>query len=171
MSKVLYIFAVFLLLSLPVMGNDVAEKHVPEAKIVGTGRLSVMFWSVYDATLYAPKGKWDSDTTFALSIRYFREIDGKDIAERSVEEIRKQGFSDEAKLNQWYTQMQSLFPNVKNGTELIAVRTPEKSTDFYGDGRFIGGISDPDFGVHFFNIWLSEKTSEPELRKKLLGLL
>jgi hypothetical protein len=171
MRKSWSLFALFLLLASPVMANDVAEKYVPDAQIVGTGRLSVVFWSVYDATLYAPKGQWNADAPYALSIQYLLEIEGKDIADRSAEEIRKQGFSDEEMLTQWQTQMQDLFPNVKEGTELTAVLNPQKSTDFYFDGQFIGSIKDPDFGGHFFNIWLSEKTSEPALRKKLLGLL
>jgi hypothetical protein len=170
MRNVFLLLALFLLAS-PVMAGDVAEKYVPDAEIVGTGRLSVVFWSVYNATLYAPKGQWHADAPYALSIHYLVEIEGKDIADRSAEEIRKQGFSNEAILKQWQTQMQDLFPNVKEGTELTAVRNPQKSTDFYFDGQFIGSIQDPDFGTHFFNIWLSEKTSEPTLRKKLLGLL
>jgi hypothetical protein len=42
-------------------------------------------------------------------------------------------------------------------------------TIFFRDGAEIGRISDPDFGRAFFNIWLSQRTSAPELRAQLLG--
>lgn len=170
MRKIFTFFVLLFLSASPVTASDVVQKHVPGAKQVGTGRLSILFWDVYDATLYAPEGKWDSRRSYALSIDYFREINGADIAKRSAEEIRKQGFSDEAKLSMWQAQMREIFPDVKNGSELTAVFTSQKSTDFYSDGAHIGSIKGAEFGTYFFNIWLSENTSEPELRRKLLGL-
>ena len=171
MRKLFALFVIFLLSVSPVMANDVAQKYVPNAAQVGTGRLSVVFWDVYDATLYAPNGKWNADTPYALSIDYFREIEGTDIADRSTEEIRKQGFADETTLDSWQEKMRGIFPNVKNGANITAVFTAQKSTIFYANGKPIGSIKDASFSTQFFNIWLSEKTSEPALRKKLLGLI
>jgi len=170
MHKLLLLITVFCLSASPAMANDVAQKYIPSAKKVGTGKLIFMLWDAYDATLYAPNGKWDPRKPYALSIQYFRKINGGDIAQRSVEEIRKQGFSDEAKLEQWGKEMQRIFPDVKQGSELTAVFSAQKSTEFYFGGKHIGSIKGAEFGTRFFNIWLSEKTSEPELRKKLLGL-
>ena len=170
MHKFLLFFAIFLLLASPMAANDVVQKYIHNAKQVGSGRLSVLLWDVYDATLYAPQGKWNANAPYALSIHYFREIEGADIAERSIEEIRKQGFVDEIKLGKWHTQMRQIFPDVQNGTELTAVFTADTSTNFYAGGKYIGSITGAEFGTHFFNIWLSEKTSEPALRQKLLGL-
>lgn len=170
MRKLWAIFTLSLLLSLPVMANEVMHKYVPNGKQVGSGTLSFALWEVYDATLYAPDGKWDAHNPYALSIHYFMDIDGSDIAERSVEEMQKQGFSDTAKLKLWHEQMRRIFPDVKDGTVLTAVFIPNKSTHFYAGSKHIGSVEGNEFGIHFFNIWLSEKTSEPALRKKLLGL-
>lgn len=147
------------------------QSAIPGAKVVGKGRLSIAFWDVYDATLYAPQGKWSPVTPFALSIHYFREIEGKDIADRSVKEIRQQGFADEVKLAAWNTQMKSLFPDVKNGSVLTAVFYPDKETVFYDGEKQIGSIKGEEFAKYFSGIWLGEKTSEPELRQELLGAL
>ncbi len=143
---------------------------IPNAAIVGHGVLSYAFWDVYDATLYAPQGKWNPNKPFALSLEYHFEIDGKEIANRSVQEMRKQGFSDEVKLAAWNAQMKSIFPDVENGTVLSAVYMPGKQTIFYDGDGVIGEIKGDEFGKWFFGIWLSEKTSEPELRRALLGL-
>lgn len=150
--------------------SEVVYTSVPDASVVGHGKLNYIFWDVYDATLYAPHGRWSPQNPFALSIKYHCNLEGKDIADRSVEEMRKQGFSDEIKLATWNGQMKSIFPDVKNGTVLSAVYIPGKQTIFYEDDKAIGAIKGDDFGKLFFGIWLSEKTSEPDLRRALLGI-
>jgi len=170
MRKALLLFLCWFTAASLAQASDATKISIPHAEIVGAGRLSIAFWDVYDATLYAPYGEWREGGAQALSIRYLREIEGGDIADRSAEEIHKQGFNDEEKLKNWLAQMHNIFPNVKHGEMLTAVFTPSKSTVFYHDNKRIGAISGEAFGKHFFGIWLSEKTSEPRLRKKLLGL-
>ncbi len=150
---------------------SIVNHIIPDAEIVGEGRLTLLFWDVYDATLYAPEGTWNSKKPFALTLSYLRDLEGSDIAERSVEEIQKQGFNDETKLSKWHQEMQDIFPDVRHGTELTGVHIPGRATHFFEDGKKIGTITDPEFGQYFFDIWLGEKTSEPGLRKQLIGLL
>ena len=154
----------------PAMSADVILKSIPNAQVVGEGTLRVAFWDVYHATLYAPSGTFNQRQPFALSIRYMREIEGADIAKRSVEEMRNQGFVDESALARWQTQMVSIFPDVQDGTVLSAVFFPGKETVFYRGNEKIDAIRDAVFTRQFSNIWLSEKTSEPKLRKQLLGM-
>jgi hypothetical protein len=144
-------------------------RKIPDAAVVGEGRLSFAFWDVYDATLYAPRGEMNQQAPFALSIRYMREIEGADIAERSVEEMRAQGFADETRLTSWNQQMKEIFPDVKDGTVLTAIFIPGGETMFYEDNTPVGTIKDAEFTRWFSDIWLSEKTSEPGLRRELLG--
>ena len=148
---------------------EVVHISVPEASIVGRGTLTYAFWDIYDATLYAPQGKWDKNKPFALSIKYNWPLEGKSIADRSVQEMRKQGFQDEVKLATWNTQMKAIFPDVRQGTVLTAVRAQGGKTVFYEDNKMIGSIKGDEFGQYFFDIWLSEKTSAPDLRRNLLG--
>jgi hypothetical protein len=151
--------------------QTVVEKYIPDAQRVGEGRLSYMVWDVYDARLYAPAGSWNQSKPFALSLHYLMNLDGKDIADRSVEEMRKQGFTDEVKLAAWNAEMKRIFPDVSDGTVLTGVFNPGGPTYFYRNEQKIGTIMDPAFGKYFFDIWLSEKTSEPELRQALLGMM
>ena len=104
----------------------------------------------------------------ALSLTYLRHLAGKDIADRSIVEIRKQGFTDEAKLGDWRGQLRAIMPDVKEGTTLTGVLTATGQTEFCRNGSRIGTIRDPDFGPRFFDIWLGPKTSAPGLRAKLL---
>ena len=146
------------------------ENLVPEAALVGEGRLNYMIWEVYDAALFAPKGQWDQDKPFALKLSYLRSLKGKAIADRSVEEMRKQGFSDEVKLATWHSQMREIFPDVDADVSITGIRTENGETVFYKNNEEIGRIRDLEFSKTFFNIWLSPKTSEPELRAQLLSL-
>lgn len=155
----------------PVHAVEYISSHIPDAKAVGEGRLSFMMWDIYDARLYAPAGSWSKEKPFALELSYLREVSGEKIADRSVEEMRNQGYTNEVKLADWHTQMRDIFPDVNEGNILTGVYANNGETIFYKDDNEIGRISDPEFGLQFFNIWLSEKTSAPDLRRKLLGML
>jgi hypothetical protein len=168
--KIIIVLSVFLAYPQSVSATEVIMSSVQGASIVGRGILSYILWDVYEATLYAPKGRWDPQKPFALSIEYYRTIEGKDIADRSVQEIRKQGFTDEVKLAAWNTQMKTFFPDVTEGTILSAVYAPAQQTTFYNGNNLVGTIKGDEFGRLFFGIWLDEKTSEPRLRRALLGL-
>jgi hypothetical protein len=142
---------------------------VPEARMVGEGRMRYLLWDVYDARLYAPQGQYRDNASFALSLQYLRALDGEDIARRSVEEMRKQGFDNEVKLAAWFGEMHRIFPDVQAGDQLTGVYVPGQPTRFYSGTTLIGEVHDKDFGPWFFAIWLSSKTSAPDLRASLVG--
>lgn len=148
---------------------DSVKSAVPQAEIVGSQLFTYLFWDVYTATLFAPEGKWTPNKPFALKLDYARNLKGKKIAQRSIDEMREQGFSDDEKLQQWDAQMSVIFPDVKEGDTLIGIATKSRYTDFYFNGRLVGSIEEAAFTEHFFNIWLGEKTSEPEFRQALLN--
>lgn len=150
--------------------KETALASVPNASVVGSGILTYLIWDIYKATLHAPKGRWSFSHPFALSIEYYKEVKGTDITDRSVEQMRNQNFNDELKLHNWKEKMRAIFPDVKVGTVLWAVYLPGKQTNFYLSNNLIGTIEDDDFGKLFFGIWLDEGTTEPQLRKNLLGL-
>lgn len=167
--KLALLMAYLLGFASPAFGDEF-KRLIPDARMVGEGTLSMAFWDVYDARLYAPEGRMVGELPYALSIHYMREIRGSDIADRSVEEIRKQGFTNETKLAEWNRQLKQIFPDVKNGTVLSAVFLPDKETIFYDGDNRIGIVKDAEFTRWFSDIWLGERTSEPQLRRKLLGL-
>lgn len=149
--------------------TQVIDNFVPNAKVVGSGRFSVLFWDVYDAALYAPDGKWQQDQPYALALTYLRDLDGEDIAKRSIEEMRKQGLTDDATLSRWQQRMAALFPDVEENTVLTGIADEKGYTQFYQGEQFLGSVEDADFTRYFFGIWLSENTSEPKFRKRLLN--
>lgn len=147
------------------------ETYIPNAKLVGNATFSFALWDVYHAELYTQSGTFDEHAPHALTLHYFLELKGADIAQRSVKEMKAQGFTDASKLLEWHTKMRDIFPDVHKGTELTAIFLPSKATYFYQGNQSIGSIEDSEFTKQFAAIWLGQKTSEPQMRKKLLGML
>lgn len=180
-------FSIFLsvCLSIPVWAAQVTEKptqiestidiaqvksFVQPTNLVGKARLSYLFWDVYDAQLFAPQQNFSAQGKYALSLRYLMDFSGPDIAERSLDEMRGQGYRDQEQLKRWLVEMLAIFPDVQAGDELLGVRSVTGSSYFFYNGSAIGEVSDPLFADAFFGIWLAPNTSEPKLRKKLLGI-
>jgi hypothetical protein len=165
-----YLLSLAVLVSLSINAKAIST-YMENPKPVGEARLEVMFWDIYDAKLIAENGKFDPDKPFALSLTYLRDFKGKNIASRSIDEMRKQGMRDEMKLAKWYEKMEQVFPNVNEGENLTGVVDDKGYSHFYFNEQKVGSIEDQEFSKWFFNIWLSERTSEPEIRQKLLGSL
>jgi hypothetical protein len=146
------------------------QHYIENPQKVGEARLRMWFFDIYDASLIAPNGKFTDQSPFALSLTYLRDFDGIDIASRSIDEMRKLGMKDEMKLAKWYEQMQRIFPNVKDGQTITGLVDKQRFSHFYFEEQELGAIEDTEFSQWFFNIWLSENTSEPKMRKQLLGL-
>lgn len=143
---------------------------VPEAAVVGEGIYSYLFWDLYTATLYAPRGVWQDGQPFALRLRYLTNLKGRKIAAASRDEIARQNVATEAQLTAWEQQMAAIFPDVGPGRTLTGVVSQDGHTRFYDGDREVGTIADPAFGKAFFNIWLGESTRDPALRARLLGV-
>jgi hypothetical protein len=154
----------------PLSFEQITQQYIKNPKVVGEARLKFMFLKIYDAKLSAANGLWNADSPFALSLTYLRDFAGEEIASRSVDEMRNIGYDDEVLLAKWYEQMRAVFPNIKEGENITGVMDENKNTHFYHEGALIGSIDDKTFTQSFFGIWLNEKTSEPKMRKQLLGL-
>ncbi len=124
---------------------------------------------VYDVRLWTQMKPFSHAEPFAVELVYDMSLSGKDIAERSVTEMRAQGYNDESKLKRWGEQMAKIFPDIKQGDTLIGLSIPAKEARFYTREKLIAVVPDPEFAKAFFDIWLSEKSSEPKLRLRLLG--
>jgi len=139
-----------------------------KADKVGQGKLRVMFFNIYDIALYSPQGFFRKGKPLVLYITYLRPLSAEKILEYSLKEIRKQGFENQTKLKIWEKELKTIFRPVYQGTVLIGVLTVKGETIFYYNGEWLGSIQDKEFGSCFFDIWLGDKTSVPQLRKELI---
>ena len=145
----------------------------PTALLQGQGRLRFFGLQVYDIRLWAARGRvgtddWDQ-RALALEIEYRRALAGRQIAERSLEEMRRAGPVDTAAAGRWMLTMTRLFPDVNAGDRITGRHEPGVAADFFVNGSPRGEVRDAEFARLFFGIWLAPWTSEPKLRSALLG--
>lgn len=158
--------AVFAGLGMP--GGHASESFSP----LGKATLRWFGLKIYDVQLSVTPGFTAErffDSPFALELTYARKLYGKAIAERSIEEMRKQGLGSPGQHAQWLKLMEQTFPDVAANDRLRGVHLPGQGAQFFFNNRLINTINDPAFSQAFFSIWLSANTSEPDLRKMLLG--
>jgi len=57
---------------------------------------------------------------------------------------------------------------VVQGDRITGVHLPGQGAEFWVNGQRAGLLADPQFARLFFGIWLDERTSEPQLRARLI---
>lgn len=144
----------------------------PPLRLRGQGRLRFFGLHVYDARLWTAPGfapeRW-AEAPLALELEYARTLYGKAIAERSVDEMRRQGEISGERAERWLAEMARLFPDVNAGDRITGIQQPGAAAVFHVNGRHVGEVRDAEFTRRFFGIWLSPQTSEPGLRQQLVG--
>ena len=141
---------------------------LPGAQQVGQGVFKRFGWSIYEAKLYAPGGRFDSNKPYALSLTYERTIAGDRLVQASLDEMRKLGAPVDERPD-WGPALSKVLPSVSKGVTLTGVYRPGEGATFYQQDREIGSVDDA-LARMFFAIWLDPRTSEPGLRQALLGV-
>jgi hypothetical protein len=104
-----------------------------------------------------------------LELQYLRGFKAEAIAQRSLDEMKRQAPISEPQSQAWLKAMQNLFPDVQKGDRITQVHTPNLGAEFWVNGRLLGRVNDPQFAQLFFGIWLSPQSSAPDVRKALLA--
>ena len=158
----------------PAAGDTRAELQqvLPQAQLVGKGRLTFWGFQVYDARLWATPGFGAGSFTaepLALELAYLRDFDSRAVAERSISEMRRAAPVSELTAEKWMNAMARVLPDVKKGDRVMGIHRPGVGASFWMNGKPLGDIRDAEFARLFFGIWLAPTTSEPGLRTALLA--
>lgn len=146
---------------------------LPAARLLGSGTLRFLALPIYDARLWAGEGfdpQEPAGAPLALELVYRRALDGARIAERSLVEMQRVAGIGAEQGQRWLVAMQALFPDVRSGDRLTGLHLPGAGLRFFLNAKPIGELRDPEFARRFLAIWLGPNTSEPALRRALLGL-
>jgi len=149
--------------------------ELPSARLAGQGAYRWFGLKIYQAQLWIGSQGFQpaapGTARFALDLQYAHAFDGREIAQKSIEEIQKLGFGTNDQRQTWLAQMEACFPQVEDGTHLTGVHLPGSGVRYYRDGKWICEIKDHEFATAFFAIWLDPRTSAGQLREQLLGNL
>lgn len=143
----------------------------PDASWTRTGeaRLRKYLLHIYDAELWSAAPRWSPDAPFALAITYARGFGSRELVDRTQAELERMGEWDRMAEARWRAELARAFPDVRPGDRLVGVRLPDQPLRFYLNGAYYAEIEDPRLAAVFFGLWLDPRTSEPELRRRLLG--
>ncbi len=160
---------VLMLMSSPALARW--QEVLPNAQVVGGGDLRVFGFRVYTARLWSVSAPLSVDQPFALELTYHRAITREELVEASIDEIRRTsaGPVSDAQITQWQAQMEQAFVDVQEGSKITGVYLPGREARFYVGEKLHHVVQDPQFAKAFFDIWLSPKTRNPDLRDQLLG--
>jgi len=153
--------------------TDIAAA-LPQASLVGSSRLQVWGFNIYDAQLWAAptfEAARYSESTFALELHYLRDFSRAELARSSLEEMRRTTTISDGQAKAWQRKLETAISNVQRGDRILGVYLPQTRTvRFLTNGQPTGEVSDGDFAKLFFGIWLSPQTSEPAMRNALLAV-
>lgn len=159
--------------SVALANATVMKQVLPDATVIGSGSFRWLGLKLYDASLWAARTNFNPDqwqnAPLALELNYARSLEGKRIADASIDEMKKLGIGNPTQHKAWGDAMRQLFPDVDKTTQLTGVYIPGQATRFFRNGAPIGEVADPAFGPAFFAIWLHPNTTAPKLRTALLG--
>jgi hypothetical protein len=156
--------------AIPLLPAEVASE-LAGAQPQGSARLRFLGLDIYEARLWTPAGFVASAyarSPFALELNYARSLSGRFIAERSLKEMRRQGSISAEREQAWLEAMVQTFPDVKAGDRITGLHTPGVGARFWFNGQSRPAVPDSEFSRTFFGIWLSDATSEPQMRSQLL---
>ena len=145
---------------------------VPDAerwRVQGAGEMRWFGLAIYDARLWRSGVHWQSDAPYALELTYRRNISASRLVSTSIEEMMRLGEKDEQRLRQWRSELEKVFPSVREGDTIVGLHEPGRGARFFYNGKPSGSVKDAELAAAFFAIWLDPRTKAPELRARLLA--
>ena len=148
----------------------VTADPVKELDQVGTATLRVLFWTIYNSTLYSIDGEFRGiEPGIALELTYRRRITTTTLIDWTRREWQKQSLSGEQS-EEWLEILSTIWSDVKRGDVLVLKVSSDLSSEFYKNDELIGSLTDPVFTTNFLSLFTSEKSSYPKLRARLVGI-
>ena len=148
------------------------HQALPGATLWGQGQMRFFGLRIYDARLWAGPQFEAADFgayPLALELTYDRAFTGAAIAQRSIEEIERQGDLAPPQAQRWLKALAAVLPDVQPGERLTGLYQPGLGMRLWHGQQALGAIDDAELARRFFGIWLSPRTSEPGLRSALLA--
>ncbi|MDD9202285.1 chalcone isomerase family protein [Aliivibrio sp. S4MY1] len=149
--------------------NSVVAAPLQGLQSSGKSELSWFLISVYEAQLFTSSGKFQyGQYPQALEIEYYRNITKENLIKATKEQWEEQSIKH-PDLDSWLLELEQVFPDVKPEDKLVFSIDEIGNNQFFLNDKPIGEIASKDFSQLFLDIWVSEKTTYPELRLELIG--
>ena len=139
-------------------------------KEVGRAKFSVLFWDIYNSTLYTKSGSYVHESSIEpliFEIEYLKDITMDDLLDRTVQQWKHLEIP-ESEYRKFIPALKEIWPDISSGDKLTMLVKNNQSVFYFNDVK-VGRIDEEEFSQLFLAIWLSPKTSQTTLRNQLLG--
>lgn len=131
--------------------------------------MSWLFIDIYQASLYSTDGTYQLQAyPQALKIDYKRSISKNTLIEATAKQWQDLPLTA-TRYQPWLNALDRLWPDIEKGDSLLFLVEKNGQGVFYHNEILLGGINSREFSAAFLSIWLSKQTTEPALRKQLIG--
>ena len=148
------------------------RQALAKATLSGEGQLRFFRLRIYDAKLWVAQ-PFDAQSyerqPAALELTYHRAFTDAVIAQRSITEIQRQRMLPPAQAERWRQVLAAVMPDVQVGDRLTCLYQPDRGMRLWHGNQELSVIQDAELAQLFMGFWLSPRTSEPDLRRALLG--
>lgn len=147
-----------------------ANIQLDDLKPVGEASLRILWFDVYDATLFNLTGAYEesSEKPMALELIYQRNIQSKKLVAETKNQL--EGKITDDVLNSSLEQLLMLWPDINKQDSLTFYLENENVGHFYHNSNYLGQINEPGFAKAFIDIWIGEDCQYPQLAMQLKGL-
>lgn len=153
----------------PSKASEVSE-FIPDAELVGEARFSVFLFPIYDASLYAPNGKYEKGGPLALVLNYLFDLDKESLVNQTVEALERRKLGTPDQIAKWKAILnEHFFDVVKKDKILIAFPDPETVSFSTNDGAPTT-VVDSGFALAFKDLWLGDNIRNKKFQNQLLGM-
>lgn len=136
-------------------------------KPVGSAKLRVLWFDIYNAELSSPDGRFSQIAgPLFLKLTYLRNIKKQKLLDETANQLRAENPSV---VRVWIQQLDGIWPEISAGDRLSFFLDDTGYGHFFFNERHVGSINDVGFGRAFISIWLGEDSDFPELARKLRG--
>jgi len=163
------LLAVFILQeSLPANAEYAKNEDLHEWRQLGSGNLSFLLRPVYEATLYVTDNSFHfpSAAPFKLEIHYRMNIRGAWLLRETLKQWQAQQIQASPT---WISALETALPNISKGDRLTLFVREHEALLMHNDS-LLASFKDVALVEAFAGIWLAENTTEPDLRRNLLGI-
>lgn len=142
--------------------------YLQNYQVVGEGNMYWYIFNLYNAKLLTPSGYYKKNNwPVALELSYNKNIKKDNLIRATESEWKRMEISY---LSQWLITLNDIWPSVNSGDRLTLHIDNCGNSHFYYNDNLIGSINNAEFSRAFLTIWLSEKSHNQSLRKKLTGV-
>lgn len=144
-------------------------------KLNGIGLRKKMLFKVYVAGLYVEAPSKDaatvisSDSVKSIRLHILRGLSGSQIGEAISDGFHHNSKAQMGALNERLQKLNSMFPAVVEGDQIVLTYVPGKGTLVSAKGQDKGVIEGKDFADALFAVWLGGNPVQDDLKAALLG--